>query len=76
MLIQIFNWTLHIYKANQTGTERHKRWRAKAKKERRCVICSRKVMRKNKWTGDWYRKCEKHRKHENVLNKIRRNKLT
>ena len=76
MFIQIFNWAIHIYRPNQSGTERHRRWRTKALKERRCVICSHKVMRKNKWTGEWYRKCEDHRKRENQLSKTRRLQLT
>jgi len=67
MFIQLFNWTIHVYKASQTGSERHKRWRTKAIKKRRCVVCSRKIQTKNPWTGEWYRMCTKHRLRANYL---------
>ncbi len=72
MKLEAFGWTIWIFKHRQSATRRHAKWRKKAVKERKCVVCTKRVRMKNKWTGEWYRKCKKCRLHENALCKIRR----
>lgn len=67
MLIQLGAWTLHLYKHRQSGTERHAKWRKKAVKQKRCVVCGSYKLAKNKFNGKPIRKCEKCRNRECYL---------
>lgn len=76
MKVELFGWTIHIFRHRLSGRERHKIWRLKCIKNSLCVICGRKVVDISYYTGEKYRKCKIHRKVENYLSKLRRQKFT
>lgn len=71
MKLSILNWTFHLYRHNQTNTERYKRFYKRRRKNQQCVRCGKHVTR-NPHTKSPYRYCIDCRADENKRKKIRR----
>lgn len=74
MLKQIGKLVFHIY-IKQSRSDKWKIWRRKKRALKQCVVCTKRITKRNPWTGKHYSMCEKHRLRANYLRKIANRKL-